>query len=79
LSAETNYRTEFVVVLKDQPQGGFITRKPTPKEDVASREVDYRDDGPFGGFFSSRTWGPQPVEPRRGFQDPRPVQRGGFR
>ncbi len=30
LSKETNYRTEFVAVLSDQPQGGFITRKPTP-------------------------------------------------
>jgi hypothetical protein len=30
LSRETNYRTEFVAVLSDQPQGGFITRKPTP-------------------------------------------------
>lgn len=29
LSQETNYRTEFVAVLSDQPQGGFITRKPT--------------------------------------------------
>jgi len=29
LSRETNYRTEFVAVLSDQPQGGFITRKPT--------------------------------------------------
>ena len=29
LSRETNYRTEFVVVLSDQPQGGFITRRPT--------------------------------------------------
>ena len=29
LSAETNYRTEFVAVLSNQPQGGFITRKPT--------------------------------------------------
>ena len=27
LSAETNYRTEFVAVLSNQPQGGFITRK----------------------------------------------------
>src|SRR2546421_4999568 len=26
LSAETNYRTEFVAVLSNQPQGGFITR-----------------------------------------------------
>ena len=29
LSSETNYRTEFVAVLSNQPQGGFITRKPT--------------------------------------------------
>jgi hypothetical protein len=27
LSAETNYRTEFVAVLNNQPQGGFITRE----------------------------------------------------
>jgi hypothetical protein len=30
LSRETNFRTEFVVVLNNQPQGGFVTRKPTP-------------------------------------------------
>ena len=29
LSAETNYRTEFVALLSDYPQGGFITRKPS--------------------------------------------------
>ncbi|OGT89869.1 MAG: hypothetical protein A2514_00375 [Gammaproteobacteria bacterium RIFOXYD12_FULL_61_37] len=29
LSQETNYRTEFVAVLSNHPQGGFITRKPT--------------------------------------------------
>ncbi len=29
LSKETNYRTEFVAVLSDYPQGGFITRQPT--------------------------------------------------
>ncbi|MGA8970898.1 MAG: L,D-transpeptidase, partial [Pseudolabrys sp.] len=29
LSAETNYRTEFVAVLSNQPQGGFITREPS--------------------------------------------------
>ncbi|CAN5223301.1 L,D-transpeptidase [soil metagenome] len=83
LSAETNYRTEFVAVLKDQPQGGFITRKPTA---VASQDVqDLQDDDGFGSFFS-RGWGvqPQPVDPRRGQPfDPRrgnapayrPVQR----
>jgi hypothetical protein len=29
LSRETNYRTEFVAVLNDQPQGGFVTRRPS--------------------------------------------------
>ena len=29
LSRETNYRTEFVAVLNNHPQGGFITRQPT--------------------------------------------------
>jgi len=57
LSKETNYRTEFVAVLNNQPQGGFITRKPTPPPDlVASGE-----DG-FGSFFHS-WWEPQPVQP----------------
>ena len=30
LSRETNFRTEFVVVLNNQPQGGFVTRRPSP-------------------------------------------------
>ena len=34
LSRETNYRTEFVAVLNNQPQGGFVTREPTPSIDV---------------------------------------------
>jgi hypothetical protein len=54
LSKETNYRTEFVAVLSNQPQGGFITRKPTTTEvPVASG-----DDGLFGSFFQ-RSWDPQ--------------------
>ena len=36
LSSETNYRTEFVAVLSNQPQGGFMTRQPTA--DVSCRE-----------------------------------------
>jgi len=36
LSRETNYRTEFVAVLSSQPQGGFITRKPTLDVRVAN-------------------------------------------
>ena len=45
LSAETNYRTEFVAVLSDYPQGGFITRKPTADTRIV------KDNGGFG-FFS---------------------------
>ncbi len=47
LSSETNYRTEFVAVLSNQPQGGFITRMPSPSTEIA------RDDSGFGGWFGS--------------------------
>jgi hypothetical protein len=60
LSSETNYRTEFVAVLSNQPQGGFITRKPTANVLVAS---DRGDDG--WGFFFGRNPEPQPVNPRQ--------------
>lgn len=55
LSAETNYRTEFVAVLSNQPQGGFITRKPSTESLVA--DDTYRDRG-FGSFFGFN-WGAQ--------------------
>ena len=35
LSRETNYRTEFVAVLSNKPQGGFITRRPSTDALVA--------------------------------------------
>ncbi|MET0968742.1 MAG: L,D-transpeptidase [Tardiphaga sp.] len=73
LSSETNYRTEFVAVLSNEPQGGFITRKPTPKPDV-DMVVSGNDDDGFGSFFG-RGWG-QPAAPRRGVQSFRPVQEG---
>ncbi|MGE0053239.1 MAG: L,D-transpeptidase [Hyphomicrobium sp.] len=47
LSRETNYRTEFVAVLNNQPQGGFKTRRPTPPSPPVSRPWDGG-----GGFFS---------------------------
>jgi hypothetical protein len=69
LSKETNYRTEFVTVLSNQPQGGFITRKPTTDILVAGPN----DDG-FSPFFQP-SWNSQPVNtPRRGGQDYSPVQ-----
>jgi hypothetical protein len=56
LSKETNYRTEFVAVLSNQPQGGFITRKPSAPVAVASG--DEGGGGFFGSFFQ-RSWDPQ--------------------
>jgi hypothetical protein len=86
LSAETNYRTEFVAVLNNQPQGGFITRKPTV-DLVASRDVQENDGNGFGfGFFGFQPQ-PQPqLQPQPGYarrrvgQPDRPLlqQRGGW-
>jgi hypothetical protein len=56
LSKETNYRTEFVAVLSNQPQGGFITRKPTVNVEVASGNFWGND----GFFFFQRNPNPQP-------------------
>jgi hypothetical protein len=47
LNSETNYRTEFIVVLNDQPQGGLITRHPTAPAEVAQS----------GGVFGFWGWG----------------------
>jgi hypothetical protein len=57
LSAETNYRTEFVAVLSNQPQGGFITREPSTEAFVSN------DDG--FGFYFQRSWNPQTGNARR--------------
>jgi hypothetical protein len=69
LSSETNYRTEFVAVLSNQPQGGFITRKPTT--DVLVADENYRRNDGF--FFFQRGWDSQPSYTRRR-GDYRPVQ-----
>jgi len=50
LSKETNYRTEFVAVLSNQPQGGFITRKVTPPVDGLFANNGF-DDSFFGFGF----------------------------
>jgi len=61
LSRETNYRTEFVAVLNNQPQGGFITR--TPTTDVGFADNSERDDG----YFFQRNWDyPRGYTRRRG-------------
>ena len=72
LSQETNYRTEFIAVLNNQPQGGFVTRQPTDDVPVANGN-DWGDDG-FGSLF--QPWNSQTSNPRRrGGQDYYPVQR----
>ncbi|MGL3111282.1 L,D-transpeptidase [Bradyrhizobium sp. BR 1432] len=80
LSSETNYRTEFVAVLSNQPQGGFITRKPTAPAMIASD--DGWDNGGNGFFFfQQRDPYVQPVNPRRQrgqyqyYQSTQPMQR----
>ena len=76
LSRETNYRTEFVAVLSNQPQGGFITRRPTPAVDVADSSTW---GGEGGGFFFQPGWNSQPQTSntrQRGGQPYYPAQRG---
>jgi hypothetical protein len=74
LSRETNYRTEFVAVLNNQPQGGFVTRRPTA--DVAVASGSFWGDGGLGSLFQPN-WGPQTGNARRrGGQYYYPVQRG---
>jgi hypothetical protein len=62
LSRETNYRTEFVAVLSNQPQGGFKTRRPTVVAPVSSAN-------PWGyggfGFFDQRSYDRQGGDRRR--------------
>jgi hypothetical protein len=67
LSRETNYRTEFVVVLNNQPQGGFITRKPT----VQVARDNYGDD--YFAYSRQGGWGYQYgyTRPPAGYYDPR--------
>jgi hypothetical protein len=76
LSRETNYRTEFVAVLSNQPQGGFITRRPTPAVDVADSSTW---GGEGFGFFFQPGWNSQPQTSntrQRGGQPYYPAQRG---
>lgn len=66
LSSETNYRTEFVAVLSNQPQGGFITRRPTPNVEMADYGF-WGGGGDLGAFFPrNRNAQPGPARPRGG-------------
>jgi hypothetical protein len=72
LSRETNYRTEFVAVLSNQPQGGFITRKPT----VDSRVANVRGDDIFGFNFQRNSDAPTGYTGARSGQYYRQGQQG---
>jgi hypothetical protein len=79
LSKETNYRTEFVAVLSKEPQGGFITRRPTV--DIYAAEQNFWGGDNFSGSFF-QPWSPQPAPPpqgqrRRGPPGGQPYYQGG--
>jgi len=73
LSAETNYRTEFVAVLSNQPQGGFVTRE--RKADVALGTGNFWDDDGSRSLFRSNWNSPTGYTRRRGGQYFYPTQR----
>ena len=75
LSKETNYRTEFVAVLSNQPQGGFITRKVTPPDALVANGNGWGDDG-FP--FFQRNWNSESGN-TRWRDDYRPAQRSWWR
>jgi hypothetical protein len=54
LSSETNYRTEFVAVLSNHPQGGFITRQRS--DDVLIAGDTFWRDGGYDPYFRDRRW-----------------------
>ena len=56
LHRETNYRTEFVIALNNQPQGGIINRPRSPDIRVARRD-DFGFGFGWGGWGFSNTPG----------------------
>lgn len=85
LSGETNYRTEFVAVLNNQPQGGFVTRKPSVPAPLVASNNGWDNNGWNNNGWGNNGWGnnngfgffqrgpaPQPAP-----QTVNPRQRGG--
>jgi lipoprotein-anchoring transpeptidase ErfK/SrfK len=62
LNRETNYRTEFVVVLNNQPQGGLAMRERPDDDRVADRNGW---DGGFFGFGHGGSWDSQYASTRQ--------------
>jgi hypothetical protein len=74
LHKETNYRTEFVVALNSQPQGGLITRARSPEVRQARRNREDEGFGFFRGGWNSQfdNWtrrGGQYYDPRQNSQN----------
>jgi hypothetical protein len=63
LSSETNYRTEFVAVLNNQPQGGFENRGRSPDNMIARDEYG---NGGWGFGSRQRDW----AQPSYGYSRP---------
>jgi len=67
---ETNYRTEFVVALSDQPQGGIVNRPRSPDVRVGFGGGGWGGWGfnntpGRGGQYYDQQWGRQYYYPRR--------------
>ena len=58
LHRETNYRTEFVIALSNQPQGGMANR---------ARSPDMRVGFGWGGWGGYTTRGGQYYDPRQNY------------
>jgi multidrug efflux pump subunit AcrA (membrane-fusion protein) len=71
LHRETNYRTEFVVALNNQPQGGLITRARSPDMRLARR-----DD--FGFGWGSWGFSNTPARSSQYYYDPRQYNRNYY-
>ncbi len=56
LSRETNYRTEFVAVLSNQPQGGFITRRPSAPAPLVASNNGWDNNGWNSNGWNSNGW-----------------------
>jgi hypothetical protein len=68
LSKETNYRTEFVAVLNNQPQGGFITRKPTTSPDMLVADDNGWNNNGWNNNNSFFPFQVRPTPPPPGYQ-----------
>jgi hypothetical protein len=75
LHRETNYRTEFIAVLNNQPQGGILNR-PRSAPALVARTDDWNNGGFFGWGWGSQQ--PQYGNTRAGGQYNDPRQNGQY-